>query len=129
MLSPALLIAVPLITAAFLAGLRKLLPRTLTDVLAFLTALFNFVLASSWTISALHRTQVYWFGNWFPRGHMAIGICFVLDGAGCGLAALTALLTALALLFSFRYIDSGGDHSQPLMLVFLAAMSGFSMTG
>lgn len=129
MLSPALLVAVPLTAAAVLGGLRKLLPRLLTDVLALLTALFNFVLASLWTLQALHRTQVYWFGNWFPRGHMVLGIGFVMDGAGCGLATLTAFLATLALLFSFRYTDSGGDHYHPLMLVFLAAMSGFSLTG
>jgi multicomponent Na+:H+ antiporter subunit D len=129
MLSPALLIAVPLTTAAFLAGLRKLLSRTVTDVLALVTALFNLVLASVWTVHALHRTEVYWFGNWFPRGHMVPGIGFVMDGTGCGLAALTAFLATLALLFSFKYTDSGGDHYHPLMLVFLAAMSGFAMTG
>ncbi len=129
MLSPALLVAVPLIAAAALGGLRKLLPRLLTDVLAVLTALFNLVLASLWTLHALHRTQVYWFGNWFPRGHMVVGIGFVMDGAGCGLATLTAFLATLALLFSFRYTASGGDHYHPLMLIFLAAMSGFSLTG
>jgi multicomponent Na+:H+ antiporter subunit D len=129
MLSPALLVAVPLIVAAFLAGLRKLLPRPLTDILACLTAFFNFVLASLWAVHALHRTEVYWFGNWFPRGHTVVGIGFVLDGTGCGLAALTAFLATLALLFSFKYTDSGGDHYHPLMLVFLAAMSGFALTG
>ncbi|MGA8531707.1 MAG: proton-conducting transporter membrane subunit, partial [Acidobacteriaceae bacterium] len=128
MLSPALLVAVPLITAALLGGLRKLLPRLLTDLLALLTALFNLVLASLWTMHALHRTQVYWFGDWFPRGHMVLGIGFVLDGAGCGLATLTAFLAALALLFSCRYTDSGDDHYHPLMLVFLAAMTGFALT-
>ncbi|MGB7135048.1 MAG: complex I subunit 5 family protein, partial [Acidobacteriaceae bacterium] len=127
--SPALLVAVPLIVAASLAGLRRLLPRPLTDVLACLTALFNLILACLWTLHALHRTQVYWFGNWFPRGHMVLGIGFVLDGTGCGLAALTAFLATLALIFSFRYTDSGGDHYHPLMLVFLAAMSGFALTG
>lgn len=129
MLSPALLVAVPLIAAALLGGLRRLLPRLLTDVLAILTALFNLVLASAWTLHALHRTQVYWFGDWFPRGHMVLGIGFVMDGAGCGLATLIAFLATLALLFSCRYTDSGGDHYHPLMLVFLAAMSGFALTG
>jgi multicomponent Na+:H+ antiporter subunit D len=38
-------------------------------------------------------------------------------------------LTLLALLFSWRFVDSGGNHFQPLMLVFLAAMSGFVLTG
>lgn len=128
MLSPALLIAVPLTTAAFLGGFRRWLPRSVTDVLALLAALFNLVLACLWTHHALHVTQVYWFGNWFPRGTMVLGIGFVMDATGCGLAVLTAFLATLALLFSFRYTDSGGDHYHPLMLVFLAAMSGFALT-
>ncbi len=128
MLSPALLVAVPLIIAALLGGLRRLLPRSVTDLLAILTALFNLVLACLWTHHALHTTQVYWFGNWFPRGTMVLGVGFVLDATGCGLAALTAFLATLALLFSIRYTDSGGDHYHPLMLVFLAAMSGFALT-
>ena len=129
MLSPALLIAVPMIAAAFLAAFRKLVPRWAADLLCILTSLFNLILSASWTLHSLHQTQVYWFGNWFPRGHMALGICFVMDGIGCGLATLTALLTALAMLFSWRLAEDGGRHYHPLMLVFLAAMSGFSITG
>lgn len=128
MLSPALLVAVPLLVAAFLGGFRRLLPRSITDLLALLAALFNLVIACLWTRHALHTTQVYWFGNWFPRGTMVLGIGFVMDVTGCALAALTAFLAALALLFSFRHIDSGGNHYHPLMLVFLAAMSGFAIT-
>ena len=33
------------------------------------------------------------------------------------------------MLFSWRFVDSGGNHLQPLMLVFLAAMCGFALTG
>jgi multicomponent Na+:H+ antiporter subunit D len=126
--SPALLIAIPLTVAAFLAAFRRFLPRWFADLVSILTALDNLVIASLWTLHALHRTQAYWFGNWFPRGHMVIGIGFVMDATGCGLAALAALLTTLALLYSWRNIESGGGHFHPLMLVFLAAMSGFSLT-
>jgi multicomponent Na+:H+ antiporter subunit D len=52
-----------------------------------------------------------------------------MDGVGCGLATLAAFLTTLAFLFSWKHTDSGGDHYHPLMLVFLAAMSGFALTG
>lgn len=127
--SPALLVAIPLILAGLLEGLRKLLPRWLTDILSILAGINNLVLASAWTIHALARTQVYWFGNWYPRGQLALGIGFVMDGLGCGLAALVALLATLALLFSWKYSEHGDGHFQPLMLVFLAAMSGFALTG
>lgn len=129
MLSPALLVAVPLTVAATIAAIRDYLPRWMTDLAAILTALFNFVVAGLWTMQAIHQTQVYWFGNWFPRGHMAIGIGFVMDGIGCGLAALASLLTFLALVFSWKYVETGERHYHPLMLVFLGAMCGFSLTG
>lgn len=127
--SPALLIAVPMVVAALLGALRRFIPRWLADLLALLTAADNLLLACWWTAHALHHTQVYWFGGWFPRGSMALGIGFVMDGFGCGLAALAALLTTLSLLFSWNYMDGGGGHYHPLMLVFLAAMSGFVLTG
>ncbi|HEX3661444.1 MAG TPA: complex I subunit 5 family protein [Acidobacteriaceae bacterium] len=127
--SPALLIVIPLIVAGFLEGFRKLIPRWLADLVSVLTGLNNFVLASAWTIHALARTQVYWFGDWYPRGHMALGIGFVMDGAGCAVAALTGLLATLSLLYSWKYAEHGGGHYHPLMLVFLGAMSGFAVTG
>jgi multicomponent Na+:H+ antiporter subunit D len=71
---------------------------------------------------------VYWFGYWFPRGSMALGIGFVADPISAGLAVLAATLTLLALVFSWRLVNSGSNHFQPLMLIFLAAMSGFSLT-
>lgn len=126
---PALLVVIPLLAAAFLAGFRKLLPRWSADLISILASLADLIVAGAWALHSTHQTQVYWFGNWFPRGTMALGIGFVMDGLGCGLAMLAALLSTLALLFSWKYVESGGNHYHPLMLVFLAAMSGFSLTG
>jgi multicomponent Na+:H+ antiporter subunit D len=127
--SPALLVAVPLIVAALLGALRRLVPRWTADLVAVLTAAGNLAIACWWTAHAIHRTQVYWFGGWFPRGRMALGIGFTMDGYGCALAALAALLTTLALIFSWKHFVSAGGHFHPLMLVFLAAMSGFAVSG
>jgi multicomponent Na+:H+ antiporter subunit D len=60
---------------------------------------------------------------------MALGIGLVLEPIGTGLATFASLLTTLALLFAWRHVNSGSDHFQPLMLIFLAAMCGFSLTG
>lgn len=127
--SPALLVVIPLLAATFLAGFRKLLPRWSADLISILAAFADLIVATLWAVHSMQQTQVYWFGNWFPRGHMVLGIGFVMDGLGCGLAMLAALLSTLALIFSWRYVESGGNHYHPLMLVFLAAMSGFSLTG
>lgn len=76
-----------------------------------------------------HGASVYWLGGWWPRGSMALGIGMLIEPIGAGLAVLAALLTTLALIFSWRFIDDGSKHLQPLMLIFLAAMCGFSLTG
>ncbi len=125
----ALLIAVPLVVAALLAGARGALPRRLVDLISIATAASSLVMALLLLHQAWHKTVVYWFGNWYPRGRFAIGIGFVVDPAGAGIAALAALLTLLALIFSYKFVESGEHHYHPLMLVFLAAMSGFAMTG
>lgn len=126
--SPALPVAVPMLCAALLAALRKWLPRWLIDLLAVLAAAFNLVLCLwllhlSWT-----RSIVYWFGNWFPRGHMVLGIGFVVDPVGAALAVMAAFLTLLGLLYSCGHLDTGHNHFQPLMLIFLSAMTGFCFT-
>lgn len=128
-LSPALLVAVPLIVASLLGGLRHFLPRALTDVLGITTSAFNFVFSIFLLTRSWHHPFVYWFGNWFPTGHVILGICFVVDPIGAGLALLAGFLTMLAMLFSWRFVDAGHNLFHPLMLVFLAAMSGFALTG
>jgi multicomponent Na+:H+ antiporter subunit D len=126
---PALPVAVPLLTAALLATLRKWLPRPLADLLGIAAATATLTLSALLLRQSLAHTIVYWFGNWYPRGHMVLGITFTIDPAGAALATLAAFLTTLALLFSWRYQDAAANHFQPLMLIFLAAMSGFALTG
>ncbi|HEY0785115.1 MAG TPA: complex I subunit 5 family protein [Acidobacteriaceae bacterium] len=126
---PALPVAVPLLTAATLGALRKWLPRPLIDATAIGAAAATLCLSVLLLRLAEQHTLVYWFGNWYPRGHMVLGITFLVDPAGAGLASLAALLTTLALLFSWRQQDAADNHYQPLMLIFLAAMCGFALTG
>lgn len=83
------------------------------------------------------RLVVYWLGGWTPRlnpaGHaappVAVGIGLVIDPFGAGLAAFAGLLVVAALVFSLHYFDSVGTLYHVLMLTFLAAMCGFSLTG
>src|SRR6185312_3705109 len=126
--SPALPIAAPMLCAAFLAAFRKWLPRLVIDAVAILAALFNLV-CGLWLLHISWSTSiVYWFGNWFPRGRMVIGVGFLVDPVGAALATVAAFLTLLALIYSSIGMESGRNHYQPLMLIFLAAMSGFCFT-
>ncbi len=126
---PALPVVVPLLGAALLAALRKFVPRAVHDTVGIAVAATNLVLCSILLSHSLRQTIVYWFGNWYPRGPMVLGITFVIDPVSAGLATLAALLTTLALLFSWHFVDSGDNHLHPLVLVFLAGMSGFALTG
>lgn len=129
-ISPALPVAVPLLGAAVLAGARKWLPRVAIDTIALLTAIATLALSMTLLLGAVHHgASVYWLGGWWPNGSMALGIGLVIEPIGAGLAVLAGLLVSLALLFSWRFVNSGANHLQPLMLIFLAAMSGFSLTG
>ncbi|HEV2327081.1 MAG TPA: proton-conducting transporter membrane subunit [Terracidiphilus sp.] len=125
---PALPVALPLVMAALLSGLRPWLRRWVADALAILTAAACLGFSSLLVALSQHHNIVYWFGNWAPRGRMALGIGFQVSPVGAGLAALAALLTLLALTYSWRGMESGLNLYQPLMLIFLAAMSGFALT-
>jgi multicomponent Na+:H+ antiporter subunit D len=98
------------------------------DLIAILAASADLVLAMWLLICCSSQNIVYWFGNWFPRGRMVLGVGFEIDPVGAGLAVLAALLTLLALIYSWHAMESGQNHYQPLMLIFLAAMSGFVFT-
>ncbi len=121
-------VVIPLVGAALLASLRKWVSRAVADTIGIAFAFATLLIAVTILWSATHGVSTYWFGNWYPRGSMVLGIGFVVEPIGAGLAVLAALLTTLAMLFSWRFVDAGGNHFQPLMLVFLAAMSGFVLT-
>lgn len=123
-------IAVPLLVAALLALTGKWVGRRVTDTLAIATATGNLAMTVLILRGVWLRPQVYWFGNWWPRaGGIALGICFTVDAIGAALALLTALLTTAALTFSWKIFEDTENHFQPVMLIFMAAMCGFSYTG
>ena len=126
---PPLAIAIPLLGAATLSCLRPWLSRRVMDFAAILIAALHVVLCCLLLREASAGTIVYWFGNWFPRGSMVLGIGFLVDPIAAALALLAGVLFLLAFIFSYRFVDTGARHYHTLMLVFLAAMSGFVLTG
>jgi multicomponent Na+:H+ antiporter subunit D len=122
-------VAVPLLGAATLAACRKIFSRRVFDTCSIAIAIVTLYFCIELLVCSRQQTVVYWFGNWFPRGSMVVGVGFVVDPAGAGLATLASLLFSLAFVFSWRYVDSGSNHYHSLMLVFLAAMCGFALTG
>jgi multicomponent Na+:H+ antiporter subunit D len=127
---PALVVAVPLIVAALIAALRYHAPRMVWWGASLLTALFCLA-ANLWLMWASRGGAImYWFGGWRPRPHgIAVGIAFAADPIGAGAGALAAALVLAAFVFSWRYFDDVRSLFYVLMLGFLAAMCGFSLTG
>src|SRR5881227_927446 len=125
----ALPVALPLIAAAILVALRPLSPRLVNDVLATGVAAGVVVLCSILLARSIHHPFAYWMGGWRPSHSVAIGISFSIDPIGAALAAFAAVLITAALLYSWRYFDAADGIFHALMLVFLGAMAGFSLTG
>ena len=126
---PVLPVALPLFTAALFAALTKAIAQRLSQLVAIAGTLATLAI----NIYLLHASAiqpiVYWFGNWRPRHGLALGISFVIDPLGAGLAAFATLLTLAAFIFSSQYFDAVGNHFHALLLTFLGAMCGFSLTG
>ncbi|MDQ4059265.1 MAG: complex I subunit 5 family protein [Actinomycetota bacterium] len=124
-----LTVAVPLMGAALLVPLTLLRRRRLMDVGAIAAAATCALLCATLLAASTDEGLVHWFGGWQPRSGVALGISFVIDPVSAGLALLAATLTVAAFVFSWRYFEAVGGLYHVLVLVFLAAMVGFSLSG
>ena len=122
-------VAIPLVSAAMLVAVTAMVPRPVVDVLACAASIACVVLCALVLDDASDGTLVHWFGGWTPRGGTALGISFAIDSIGAGLALFASVLFLAAFVFCWRYFVVIGPLFHSLMLVFLAAMLGFSYTG
>jgi multicomponent Na+:H+ antiporter subunit D len=121
--------AVPLAMAGLLAATSRWSPRRISDGVGIATAA-----AVVWIGTVLIRAtgdgrQVQWLGGWRPRRGTSVGIPFVADRISGGLILVISALTLVALVFSWHYFEDVEAHYQVLMLVFLGAMCGYSLSG
>ncbi|MEU6848119.1 complex I subunit 5 family protein [Streptomyces sp. NPDC046716] len=127
-----LIVVLPLMGAAFLVAVGRVLPRIAADGVAASVAVATTVLA---TVLLTHASPdaTEWVGGWEPVGGKSVGIVLIGDAAGTGLAALVSLLTVSVLAYSWRYFDEmphGHAGAFPaLVLLFQAGMCGFALTG
>ena len=122
-------VVIPLLAAALLTATSYVLPAPLPDLVALAAATATAVISGLLLFDSSSSTLVYWFGGWEPRDEVALGISFAVDPFGAGLAFLASILVVAALVFSWHYFDEVGHLYHVLMLVFLAAMCGFALTG
>ncbi len=124
-----LVVAVPLVTAAVLAGTSAFLPRRLIEFVSLIASLSTTGLCLFVFTASTTEPLVYWFGGWEPRDGLALGISFVIDPLSGGLATFAGVLVSGALIYSWRFFDAIGSLYHSLMLVFLAGIVGFSLSG
>jgi multicomponent Na+:H+ antiporter subunit D len=126
---PPLLVAIPLLAAALVAGLDHVTPEPVQDA---------FVVAASVATTALSflllwhtesREVVHWFGGWRPHHGIALGIDFAVGPLAAGMCVVIGLVVTLALLYSLTFMREAARLFDALMLVALGAMCGFAMSG
>jgi multicomponent Na+:H+ antiporter subunit D len=126
---PALPVAVPLLVAAVLVGLGHMIGRKACDTVALATAVAVAALCAALLARTAGGPVVYWFGGWRPRDGIALGVAFTVDPVGAGLATLAGVLAVAALVYSWRIFEAVSPLYHALMLVFLAAIVGFCLSG
>jgi multicomponent Na+:H+ antiporter subunit D len=126
---PPLLVAIPLLVAALIAGLDRVTPGRVQDALVVgasaATTAFAFVLL--WHVES--HEAVYWFGGWRPHHGIALGIDFSVGPLAAGMCAVIGLVVTLALIYSLTFLGEAVRLFDSLMLVALAGMCGFAMSG
>jgi multicomponent Na+:H+ antiporter subunit D len=122
-------VVIPLSVAALLAALNKFLHRRISESLTILATIATGVICGMLLLQTQVQPVIHWFGGWTPRAGVALGISFVIDPIGGDAAVFTSLLVLAALIFSLHYFDTVGTLFHVLMLGFLGAMCGFTLTG
>ncbi|HTU73048.1 MAG TPA: complex I subunit 5 family protein [Trebonia sp.] len=127
----ALAVTVPLAAAAAICALRPFFDRRrwLLDLAAIVTAGSVVVMLALIMARVAGGDQVYWFAGFRPARGVAIGIDFEAGSLSAGLATLGAVLVTASMTFSRRYFERVATYYHALMLIFLAGMTGFCLTG
>src|SRR5438270_4528263 len=126
----ALPVFISLFASALLVAVKHWTPRILNDLMATGVGAAVVTLCALLLAHTAHgHPFAYWMGGWSPSHSVAIGISFSVDPIGAGLATYAALLVTAALVYSWRYFEAADGLFHALMLLFLGAMAGFSLTG
>lgn len=124
-----LVIAVPLVLAGLLTAIRHHVPRIVIDATSVLAAGAVTGLGAVILSAVATGRDAFWSGGWQPRDGVTVGILLMADPISAGLVVLAGLLTVAAFVFSWRYFPDVEAYFHALMLVFLAGLCGFALSG
>ena len=127
MLLAPLTIAVPLLASAVLAGAGKHIPRQVPTYVAL--AMSALVAVSCAWLAWPGHASVEFMGGWGVRDGISVGIPLVVDPIGASFGAVAAMLMTAALVFTLGRFEEVHALFDALMLLFLAALVAFGLTG
>lgn len=122
-------VIVPLVAAATVLGLHRVVPRSVVRALTFAAVVAEIGLAAILVHETHSTTIVYWFGGWTPRSGVAFGVSFTVDQLGAGAALLAGIVTAAAVVTTPTTMTQAEGIHHCLFLTLLAGMAGFCLTG
>ena len=125
----ALPVAVPFLAASLLVAVGAFAPRWLNDSVAAGCGVSVLAIGALLAHRAVTGPFAYWVGGWRPSRGVAIGISLSIDPLGAGMATFATLMVVAAFAYSLHYFDAVAGLFHSLMLLFMAAMAGFSLTG
>jgi multicomponent Na+:H+ antiporter subunit D len=124
-----LIIALPIVVACLLIAAGSRLPHMALDALATGCSLAVTGFAAAVLAQAAQGRAVAWMGAWRPVHGVSVGIPLVADTMSGGLALLIGGLVSCTLMFSWRFYASVRGYFHALLLLFLAGMEGFCLSG
>jgi multicomponent Na+:H+ antiporter subunit D len=122
-------VAIPLLASALLVACDHFAPRWLKDVIVIGAAAAATAFAALGLVEAERGNIVHWFGGWQPDHGVALGVSFVGEPLGAGMAVLALGVTTLALVYSWTYLRDAARTYDALMLALGGGMAGFALTG
>jgi len=126
---PPLLVALPLLSAAAIAGGDHFTPEPVQKGMGIACAGAVTVFAVLLMLRSQTHDVLHWFGGWQPRHGVALGIDFAVDPLAAGMCVVISGVVLIALVYSATYLKTAARLYDSLLLTALAAMCGFAMAG
>ena len=126
---PPLIVAVPLIAAAIVAGGDHVMPSKAQDAIGVSALAAVCGLGIVLMLASQTHEVLQWFGGWRPRGGVAIGIDFAVDPLAAGMVALAGGVGLLTLGYARIYLEQAARLIDALFLIMCGAVCGFVMSG
>jgi multicomponent Na+:H+ antiporter subunit D len=122
-------VAIPLLASALVVACDHFAPKWVKDLIVIGAASAATVFAALALVQAERGDIVHWFGGWHSDHGVALGVSFVGEPFGAGMAVLALGVTTLALLYSWTYLRAAAQTYDALLLVLGGGMAGFALTG